>query len=319
MNKGISTKKNYSYFFWIPVICIIISFFIQKIFIIIINQIIRHSGILSFDIKNLYDKILGTFFFLSILIPILIYINFNIKEFIISFQTEEKRNLKIYLKSIILSVLLSFTLILLTLLILQLSYDIFKLNPIDSSKTLNIKYLSNLIFSKRNVFKAGINDHIYIEYYKLKNGYLFLILNFIYILFTIFIEEFLFRYFFINYDTKETIFSNSALFMTFILAFSSRELFLFAYAIFGYFMLTSIYFYTKDLLLAIINHFIFEIEIYILPYFYLKIDNTYKIELSYKIVLFFVLIILTIILILKFKKYFKKNKEIFLQKEEFKN
>ncbi len=134
-------------------------------------------------------------------------------------------------------------------------------------------------------------------------------LNLIYILFTIFIEEFLFRYFFINYNTKQTIFINSFEFMGFILIFSSRELFLFAYAIFGYFMLTSIYFYTKDLLLAIINHFIFEIAIYVLPYFYLKIDNIYKIGLSNKIVLFFVIIILNIILIVKFNRYFIKNKE----------
>ncbi len=72
------------------------------------------------------------------------YNNFNIKEFIIPFHLEEKRNLSIFL---------SFALILLTLLILQLSYYIVKFNLIDSSKRLYLKYLIDLVFSQRIVFK----------------------------------------------------------------------------------------------------------------------------------------------------------------------
>lgn len=290
------------------VLIFVISLLLQKLIFLLCDNFIHFSTL--FKYRFIRDKIIG--FSWIFLFCLFLFIDkklnlINLKESLKISTFISKRN---YLIFIFYSISFSILFILSYLLIIDLAYTFFKFNLIDSSIPLN---LNNLIFNTKQRFNIGLFDYVYKDFFIMKNGYIYLIIELIYVLLIVLIEEFVFRYLQFKYEFYKVnnpnyaIWDNCFISIAFIIWITSKQFLFPIFILYTYFLLSKSYFYTKSIKITIINHYIFELGTYFLPFAFLKFKTNKIIIQKYGLMILIVFILLDIVLIFAYNKFIRNN------------
>lgn len=294
--------KNDDKNFIIIFISCIISLIIQKFIILSFNHLFLFPD--QFPYEFILNKMFGLIW-LIIFILLIFLLNKVIKSNIINSLKIYNYNNEYFINYIYIifySVIFSIIIIMLYFLVNNLSYKLLNINIYDSSKTLNF---NNLIFNSKSKYNIGKFDIIYKEFFLVKNGFLFLSIELIYIFIVVIIEEIIFRLILFS-NSNNSIFSNTICYLAFWGYTSSKEFLILIYFLYTYFLISKLYFYTHNLKYTILTHYIFEILFYVFSYLMLNSKFIKIFNLKNSLLLSIIIVSISIILFINYNKFLKK-------------
>lgn len=233
--------KNDDKNFIIIFISCIISLIVQKFIILSFNHLFLFSN--QFPYEFILNKMFGLIWLIIFILLIFLLNKVNKSNIINSLKIYNNEYFINYISIIFYSVLFSIIIIMLYFLVNNLAFKLLNINIYDSSTTLNF---NNLIFNSRSKYNIGKFDIIYKEFFLVKNGFLFLLIELIYIFIVVLTEEIIFRLILFS-NSNNSIFLNTIFYLVFLEFTSSKEFLIIIYFLYTYFLISKLYFCTHNL------------------------------------------------------------------------